>query len=154
MRAVLTRETPVGLMTLVEENGALTEAIFGGSNEPQTQTPLLAQAFEQLDEYFAGKRQTFDLPLKPVGTPFQLACWQALQTIPYGQTVSYGEQAARVGKPKACRAVGMANHRNPISIIIPCHRVVGKNGSLTGYGGGLAAKEYLLKLERDRKDGR
>ena len=110
--------------------------------------PLLEEAARQLRAYFAGQRQAFSLPLGPRGTAFQLQVWQALQTIPYGEVRTYGEIARAIGKPKACRAVGMANHKNPISIIVPCHRVVGADGSLTGYGGGLAAKEFLLALEQ------
>ncbi|MDD6041733.1 MAG: methylated-DNA--[protein]-cysteine S-methyltransferase, partial [Clostridia bacterium] len=90
----------------------------------------------------------FDLPLRPKGTPFQLRCWDALLQIPFGETRSYGQQAAMIGNPKACRAVGMANHHNPLPVLIPCHRVVGANGSLTGYGGGLGIKETLLQIER------
>lgn len=103
---------------------------------------------EQLCEYFAGSRQTFDLPLEPRGTEFQRRVWNALCEIPYGETRSYGEIAQRVGNPKASRAVGMANHRNPIPILIPCHRVIGADGSLVGYGGGLGVKRYLLDLEK------
>ena len=109
---------------------------------------MLEEAARQLRAYFAGQRQAFSLPLAPRGTAFQLQVWQALQTIPYGEVRTYGEIARAIGKPKACRAVGMANHKNPISIIVPCHRVVGADGSLTGYGGGLAAKEFLLALEQ------
>ena len=105
-------------------------------------------AAEQLEAYFAGKRTTFSLPLRPAGTAFQLAVWQALTEIPYGETRSYGEIAAAVGNPKAARAVGMANNRNPISILIPCHRVIGSTGALVGYGGGLEKKLFLLELEK------
>lgn len=110
--------------------------------------PLLSTACQQLDEYFTGMRTTFDLPLTPNGTEFQLAAWQALRAIPYGETRSYAEQATTIGRPTAVRAVGSANGKNPISIIVPCHRVIGSNGSLTGFGGGLDAKTYLLQLER------
>lgn len=103
----------------------------------------------QLNAYFSGKLHEFDLPLKPTGTPFQEAVWQALTTIPYGKTVSYKDIAEHVNLPKAARAVGMANGRNPISIIIPCHRVIGANGKLTGYGGGLHRKEWLLEHEHE-----
>ena len=103
---------------------------------------------QELEEYFAGTRQTFDLPLAPKGTAFQQKVWAALREIPYGQTRSYGEIAAIVGNPKASRAVGMANNQNPISILIPCHRVIGKDGSLTGYGGGTEKKKWLLELEQ------
>ena len=142
--------SPIGALTLVEENGALAELRFGINTEDAVcaQTPVLMQAAQQLEEYFCAKRRTFTVPLAPKGTPFQLRCWQALCDIPYGQTRTYAQQAQAVGNPKACRAVGMANHRNPLSIFIPCHRVVGKNGSLTGYGGGLPIKEALLNLER------
>lgn len=101
----------------------------------------------QLDEYFAGIRTDFDLPLNPSGTPFQLRVWEALRTIPYGETMSYGQIAAAIGKPGAFRAVGAANGQNPISIVVPCHRVIGSQGSLTGYGGGLQAKQWLLSHE-------
>jgi methylated-DNA-[protein]-cysteine S-methyltransferase len=101
----------------------------------------------QLDEYFAGKRQEFDLPLAPAGTDFQCQVWQGLQEIPFGETWSYGELARHVGRPKASRAVGAANGLNPIPVIIPCHRVIGSNGKLTGFGGGLETKSFLLKLE-------
>ena len=108
---------------------------------------LLDDVVAQLDEYFAGDRTEFDVPLDPVGTDFQLKAWLALRAIPYGQTRTYGEQARVIGSPNAVRAVGSANGRNPISIIVPCHRVIGSDGSLTGFGGGLEAKRYLLDLE-------
>ena len=111
-------------------------------------TELLSMATIQLDEYFQGKRTTFSLPFKLTGTPFQLAVWKELQNIPYGQTTSYKEIAQKINKPKACRAVGMANNKNPLPIIIPCHRVIGSNGKLIGYAGGLKLKNYLLKLEQ------
>lgn len=111
-------------------------------------TELLSMATIQLDEYFQGKRTTFSLPFKLTGTPFQLAVWKELQNIPYGQTTSYKEIAQKINKPKACRAVGMANNKNPLPIIIPCHRVIGSNGKLIGYAGGLKLKNYLLELEK------
>lgn len=111
-------------------------------------TELLSMATIQLDEYFQGKRTTFSLPFKLTGTPFQLAVWKELQNIPYGQTTSYKEIAQKINKPKACRAVGMANNKNPLPIIIPCHRVIGSNGKLIGYAGGLNFKNYLLELEK------
>lgn len=111
-------------------------------------TELLSMATIQLDEYFQGKRTTFSLPFKLTGTPFQLAVWKELQNIPYGQTTSYKEIAQKINKPKACRAVGMANNKNPLPIIIPCHRVIGSNGKLIGYAGGLNLKNYLLELEK------
>ena len=111
-------------------------------------TELLSMATIQLDEYFQGKRTTFSLPFKLTGTPFQLAVWKELQNIPYGQTTSYKEIAQKINKPKACRAVGMANNKNPLPIIIPCLRVIGSNGKLIGYAGGLKLKNYLLELEK------
>lgn len=111
-------------------------------------TELLSMATIQLDEYFQGKRTTFSLPFKLTGTPFQLAVWKELQNIPYGQTTTYKEIAQKINKPKACRAVGMANNKNPLPIIIPCHRVIGSNGKLIGYAGGLNLKNYLLELEQ------
>lgn len=110
----------------------------------------LAGVRAQLDEYFSGRRTRFELPLAPVGTPFQLGVWTALREIPYGQTIGYGALAARVGRPGAARAVGLANARNPISIIVPCHRVVGAAGALTGYAGGVEVKRELLDLEAGR----
>lgn len=143
-------QSPIGPLTLVEEDAALTELRLG--NETQGllpgDTPLLREAAAQLAEYFSGRRKAFDLPLRPKGTPFQLRCWDALLQIPFGETRSYGQQAAMIGNPKACRAVGMANHHNPLPVLIPCHRVVGANGSLTGYGGGLGIKKTLLQIER------
>lgn len=111
-------------------------------------TELLSMATIQLDEYFQGKRTTFSLPFKLTGTPFQLAVWKEFQNIPYGQTTSYKEIAQKINKPKAYRAVGMANNKNPLPIIIPCHRVIGSNGKLIGYAGGLNLKNYLLELEK------
>lgn len=108
--------------------------------------PLRA-AQRELEEYFAGQRRAFSLPLAPTGTPFQLRVWQALRAIPYGATISYGELARRIENPRAVRAVGLANGRNPLSIIVPCHRVIGADGTLTGYGGGLERKRVLLALE-------
>ncbi|GHA68383.1 methylated-DNA--[protein]-cysteine S-methyltransferase [Cognatilysobacter bugurensis] len=109
--------------------------------------PLLDRLRTQLHEYFAGTRRVFDLPLAPRGTPFQREVWHALASIPYGQTVSYAQLASRVGRPAATRAVGAANGRNPLPIVLPCHRVIGANGRLTGFGGGLPTKHYLLQLE-------
>ena len=111
-------------------------------------TELLSMTTIQLDEYFQGKRTTFSLPFKLTGTPFQLAVWKELQNIPYGQTTSYKEIAQKINTPKAYRAVGMANNKNPLPIIIPCHRVIGSNGKLIGYAGGLKLKNYLLELEK------
>lgn len=145
--------SPVGTLTLTEEEGALTGLYFGRLSRQgqEVLSPVLEETARQLSEYFSGKRREFSLPLSPKGTEFQLRVWRALETIPYGETRSYGDMARLIGSPKACRAVGMANHRNPISIIVPCHRVVGANGSLTGYGGGLDAKRFLLDLEQQNR---
>lgn len=140
--------SPIGALTLVERDGALAELRFSACGETNASTPLLRQAVEELEAYFRGERRTFTLPLRPEGTPFQQACWDALLRIPYGETRTYAWQAQTIGRPKAYRAVGMANHHNPLPILIPCHRVVGKGGSLTGYAGGLDVKEKLLSLER------
>lgn len=150
MKRFVMVQSPVGDLTLTEENGALTGLYFGRRSLEGEEglTALLERAFQQLEEYFAGKRKQFDLPLSLRGTEFQRQVWAALRDIPYGETRSYGQIAQAVGRPKAVRAVGMANHRNPISIIVPCHRVVGADGSLTGYGGGLENKKFLLALER------
>lgn len=149
MKRFVVVQSPVGDLTLTEENGALTGLYFGRRSLEGEEglTALLERASRQLEEYFAGKRKQFDLPLSLWGTEFQRQVWAALRDIPYGETRSYGQIAQAVGRPKAVRAVGMANHRNPISIIVPCHRVVGADGSLTGYGGGLENKKFLLALE-------
>jgi methylated-DNA-[protein]-cysteine S-methyltransferase len=140
-------DSPVGPLTLAERDGALARLSFGAHGRHGAPTPLLARATEQLNEYFAGERRGFDLPLAPTGTDFQLTCWRALAEIPYGETRSYGEQAVRIGKPESIRAVGAANGANPIAIILPCHRVIGADGSLVGFGGGLETKRRLLDLE-------
>ena len=144
-------DTEIGRIAIGENGGAIALLRLPGEEVPGTvvqhETELLRKAAEQLREYLRGERKMFDLPLAPEGTVFQKAVWSALQEIPYGQTRSYGEIAAQIGRPKACRAVGMANHCNPIPIFIPCHRVVGANGSLTGYAGGLARKIWLLEHE-------
>jgi methylated-DNA-[protein]-cysteine S-methyltransferase len=136
---------------IAEENHAIA-GVFFGTKAPagfvKTETPLIKKTAAQIEEYLLGKRKRFTLPLVLHGTEFQLAVWRALQDIPYGETSSYKEIAAAVGRPKAVRAVGMANNRNPISIIVPCHRVIGHDGSLTGYGGGLPLKQRLLELEQ------
>jgi len=140
-------DSPIGPLTVSEENGALTQVLFGAHEEAGEKVPVLAEAERQLREYFSGTRREFDLPLNPSGTEFQKAVWRALQAIPCGETRSYAEIARAVNRPRAFRAVGMANHCNPIPVIIPCHRVVGANGALTGYAGGLPFKEFLLRLE-------
>ncbi|CAL7916918.1 methylated-DNA--[protein]-cysteine S-methyltransferase [Fusobacterium necrophorum] len=154
MRYYIKYISPVADLYLVEERGQLVEISFHQLEHreemEEKRTELLEEAERQLQEYFAGRLQHFDLPLHPQGTEFQKKVWKALMGIPYGETRSYGEIAKQIGKEKAVRAVGGANHVNPISIVIPCHRVIGKNGSLTGYGGGLKIKETLLTLERKK----
>jgi methylated-DNA-[protein]-cysteine S-methyltransferase len=148
-------ESPVGPLLLAADEAGLREILFVNGRhraqpEPswkQDRAPL-EKTIRQLHAYFAGELEDFDLPLAPEGTPFQLGVWRRLCDIPYGQTISYGELASRIGNPKASRAVGLANGSNPIPIVIPCHRVIGSNGKLTGYGGGLPIKEKLLALER------
>lgn len=148
-------DSPVGPLTLVASGVTLCGIYMDGQRhlpDPATFGPAdpdaLEDAVDQLAAYFRGERQDFDLPLHLVGTPFQRQVWAALQQIPYGETISYGELARRVGRPQAQRAVGLANGRNPISIVVPCHRVVGASGDLTGYGGGLDRKRHLLAHER------
>ncbi len=150
MTCRLTIDTPVGPLTLEGDAEAIRSVTFHGPHDTARHAdtpPLLQEAARQLTAYFAGERRTFDLPLRPAGTPFQQAVWNALREIPYGEVRSYAQIAARIGRPKATRAVGMANHRNPLPILIPCHRVIGSSGALTGYAGGLAVKEQLLRLE-------
>lgn len=149
-RAVLSQviATPVGSLRLEIEDGRVTVLSF--TDEPPGEAlgdPLARTVVAQLGDYFAGTRREFDLPLAPRGTEFQRAVWAELARIPYGQTISYGELARRLGKPAAVRAVGRANGQNPIPIVLPCHRVIGADGSLTGYGGGLDRKQTLLRLE-------
>ena len=139
-------QSPVGPLTLSGTAEAVTALAFGAGPGAGT-CPLLEEAARELEEYFQGRRQVFTVPLAPAGTPFQQRVWAELQKIPFGATASYGEIAARIGNPRACRAVGMANHHNPIAIFIPCHRVVGGGGGLVGYAGGLDVKRALLELE-------
>lgn len=146
-------DSPLGEIWLAAENGCLTELSFCEMNssdatENDADGAVLNRAVCQLGEYFRGQRKNFDLPIALNGTQFQNAVWSELRKIPYGATATYAEIARRIGKPKACRAVGRANHVNPIAIIVPCHRVIGADGSLTGYGGGLEKKQYLLSLEK------
>ena len=141
----------MGPVTVTATERAVTAVRFGAAGPAVGQAgdlpPVLRQAVEELREYFAGERREFTLPLAPAGTPFQQQVWAALREIPYGATCSYGRIAGRIGRPKACRAVGMANNRNPIAIVVPCHRVVGASGALVGYAAGLEVKEKLLALE-------
>ena len=148
-------ESPVGPLMLIADDTGLRRIDFVNGRSPVRSDPQwrenaerLGETIRQLRAYFAGELEAFDLPLAPQGTPFQLAVWKRLCEIPYGETISYGELARRIGNPNASRAVGLANGSNPIPIVIPCHRVIGSNGKLTGYGGGLPIKEKLLGLER------
>lgn len=152
-----TLPSPVGTLTLIASDAGLVAVLWPddrpgrvrlGEAIDTPEHPVLTAAATQLTGYFAGTRTRFDLPLDPRGTPFQRAVWAALDTIPFGETRSYAAIAAQIGRPTAARAVGAANGRNPISIVTPCHRVVGAGGALTGFAGGLAAKELLLALER------
>jgi methylated-DNA-[protein]-cysteine S-methyltransferase len=147
-----TIDSPVGELLLTSDDSALTRLLFSPFTLDPTWSPersaVLDETVTQLAAYFAGERTAFDLPLAPAGTPFQLRVWEALREITYATTINYGQLALRVGNVKASRAVGLANGRNPISIVVPCHRVIGANGSLTGYGGGLDRKRTLLDLER------
>ncbi len=165
-RAHVVMDSPIGPLTLVADAGALAcvymhdhrhapdEQAFGPADPgPGAAADVLAETERQLREYFAGSRTEFDLPLAMPGTAFQLRVWAALREIPYGETISYGELARRLDNPNASRAVGLANGRNPVSIIVPCHRVVGSTGRLTGYGGGLDRKAHLLDLERGNLGG-
>lgn len=140
----------LGDFTLISSTGTLTDIRFGEcpGNEPLERLPILKTAEEELNAYFAGRLQRFSVPIAPAGTPFQRMVWQLLRDIPYGHTASYSEIAIQAGNAKAFRAVGSANHRNPLPIVIPCHRVVGKSGALVGYAGGLAMKKALLSLEQ------
>jgi methylated-DNA-[protein]-cysteine S-methyltransferase len=148
--------SPIGKLKLVASDEALVAVLMEKERLGRVRLTkplhssdhrILVHAEQQLKEYFDGKRKTFDLPLNPVGTPFQIKVWHALRKIPFGVTKSYGELAKTIGSPKSSRAVGNANSRNPIAIIVPCHRVIGTNGRLTGFAGGLDVKEKLLRLE-------
>jgi methylated-DNA-[protein]-cysteine S-methyltransferase len=149
-----TMASPIGELLLVGDGSTVSGLYMQDGRKPkriaagwmESAAPF-ADVRAQLQEYFAGERTTFDVPLAPQGAPFELEVWHALEEIPYGETVSYGEIARRVGQPGAARAVGTANGRNPIAVIVPCHRVIGADGSLTGYGGGLERKRLLLELE-------
>ena len=158
MRNIFFYETVIGKIGIIETDNNITDVGFAGDTKnTQTEdiavneTPLLKEAGKQLQQYLEGNRRHFDLPLLPAGTEFQKNVWRVLQAIPYGETWSYKKVAEKVGSPKAARAVGMANNRNPIAVFIPCHRVIGADGKLVGYGGGLHIKEYLLNLEKQNK---
>lgn len=149
---VLTHDSPVGPLTLVSDGVRLVGVHFACWDPPSAakdrSDDVLLKTARQLDAYFAGQLKFFDLPLGPAGTPFQLRVWSALRDIPFGETRSYGQLASAVGNPSAMRAVGAANGRNPIAIVVPCHRVIGADGSLTGFGGGIERKRLLLRLEQ------
>jgi methylated-DNA-[protein]-cysteine S-methyltransferase len=157
MRTHVVVDSPIGPLTLVAADGQITglymdaqrhrpgEEVVGRAGDPAAEP--FATAADQLARYFAGQLTEFELPLAPAGTRFQRAVWDALRQIPYGETWSYGQLASKIGNPAAVRAVGLANGRNPIALVVPCHRVIGADGSLTGYGGGLDRKRFLLDLE-------
>jgi methylated-DNA-[protein]-cysteine S-methyltransferase len=147
--------SPIGQLLLATDGRALVQLGFGFGPSPAVPAPAwredhgpLREAAQQVEQYFAGERRVFELALAPAGTPFQCAVWAALRMIPYGSAWSYAQLAGTVGNRRAVRAVGLANARNPIAIVVPCHRVIGSDGSLTGFGGGLEAKRFLLDLER------
>jgi len=157
MACVFYYDFPAGKIGIIEDGGNITGVFFrnrehflpkGIADSTEKETPLIKTAAAQLGEYFKGKRKQFDLPLLLRGTDFQKAVWNALLDIPFGETRNYRQVAEAAGNPKACRAAGMANNRNPVVIIVPCHRVIGADGSLTGYGGGIELKSYLLNLEQ------
>jgi len=152
MKSFYCYEFPLCKLGIAEEDGSICNVFFDTKKPPkgfeQGETPLIKKAAIQLGEYFKGKRKVFELPVILRGTDFQNKVWKALQKIPYGKTRSYGELAAMTGNSKASRAVGMANNRNPVVIIVPCHRVIGHDGSLTGFGGGIELKRELLELEK------
>ena len=149
---VLLRDYPIGTLGLMDDGRGLSRVFLWREDAlpcgwPEGETPLTAQGAAELDEYFSGKRKAFTVVLSPHGTAFQLSVWEALRAVPYGQTKSYGQVAAAVGRPQAARAVGMANHDNPLLIFTRCHRIVGSGGALTGFACGLEVKRRLLELE-------
>jgi len=156
-----TIDTPIGHLTIIASADGLTHILFDGQEPADAgldetipavvDNVMLTRAATQLTEYFAGTRREFDLPLDPAGTEFQVQAWMALADIPYGDTTTYAHQAEAIGRPNAVRAVGSANGSNPIPIVLPCHRVIGSNGSLTGYAGGLDLKRRLLDMERSQQ---
>jgi methylated-DNA-[protein]-cysteine S-methyltransferase len=154
MKYIFFYQTKIGRIGIVENDNAVSNVYFPDEIVPSgmelKETELIKRAGEEINEYFSGKRSNFDIPLAPEGTEFQKSVWNVLKKIPYGKTFSYKQVAEAVGNPKASRAVGMANNRNPIPLFIPCHRVIGADGSLTGYRGGLEVKKKLLDLEKDK----
>jgi methylated-DNA-[protein]-cysteine S-methyltransferase len=159
MNALATIDSPIGPLTIVASETGVRAVLFAHEDDKRAAAladgvvdpdqPIVAKAARQLREWFEGRRRDFDLPLDLHGTAFQVKAWHALATIPYGETISYGQQATRIGEPNKARAIGAANGRNPIPIVLPCHRVIGSNGALTGYAGGLDAKRLLLQHEAD-----
>ena len=153
MKNMFFYDTIIGSIGIGENGREITDIFFSKNTKVENtsikETELISMAIAQLSEYFNGTRKKFDLPLALKGTEFQKSVWKALMTIPYGETRTYKEIAEIIGNPKACRAVGMANNKNPISIVVPCHRVIGSNGKLVGYGGGIEIKKILLKLEKN-----
>lgn len=149
MNNIFFYETEIGIIGIRENNKAITDIFFSkvDTNDNIEETDLIKECFKQLKEYFEGNRREFDLPLETRGTEFQKKVWDELLKIPYGETKSYKDIAIAIGNEKACRAIGMANNKNHIPIIIPCHRVIGSNGKLVGYAGGLNVKEKLLNIE-------
>jgi methylated-DNA-[protein]-cysteine S-methyltransferase len=158
----ITMRSPVGELRLIAGDQGLRAVLWGVEDAARIasideddlvegSTPVLERAVAQLQEYFDGTRREFDLPLDPSGTPFQQSAWMVLRTIPYGKTISYGQQAARLGDPNKARAVGAANGKNPLSIVVPCHRVIGSSGDLTGFAAGLDVKSWLLDHERQQR---
>ena len=150
MNNIFFYETEVGIIGIRENNKSITDIYFSkvDTNDNIEETDLIKECFKQLKEYFEGNRKKFDLPLDAEGTEFQKKVWNELLNIPYGETKSYKDIAVAIGNEKACRAIGMANNKNPIPIVIPCHRVIGSNGKLVGYAGGLNVKEKLLNIEK------
>lgn len=150
MNNIFFYETEIGIIGIRENNKSITDIFFSkvDTNDNIEETDLIKECFKQLKEYFEGNRMKFDLPLDARGTEFQKKVWNELLNIPYGETKSYKDIAVAIGNEKACRAIGMANNKNPIPIIIPCHRVIGSNGKLVGYAGGLNVKEKLLNIEK------
>ncbi len=141
-------DTVIGKIYIAEKDNCICNVSFGTLNYKEKETYLIKKTYSQLKEYFAGNRKIFDIPISANGTEFQIKVWEELQKIPYGKIRTYKEIAENIGNKNASRAVGMANNKNPIAIIIPCHRVIGSNGDLTGYAGGIKLKQYLLNLEK------
>jgi methylated-DNA-[protein]-cysteine S-methyltransferase len=155
MKNIFFYETSIGRIGIIDNEKAITGLLFADDTSIAAEgactheTALIKKAAAQLTEYLAGKRRIFDVPMVLEGTPFQRKVWEALTHIPYGETRSYAEIAGSIGQPKACRAVGMANNKNPVAVMVPCHRVIGANGKLVGYAGGLGIKQKLLELEKE-----